>query len=83
MQISELLIKKKPKKKKVLKEVSLTPASQKPVNIGGVDFTPPFYAFGNELHDVNKQPLCQCNNVQIAKGLADILTESCCSVEMQ
>jgi hypothetical protein len=79
MNLNELLIKpKKDKKvkKKVLKEISINPSPQEPINIGGTMFTPPFYSLGNEVTDVNHQPLCACENPKVARALANMLWEN-------
>lgn len=78
MQINELLIKpKKPKvkKKKVLKEAFPTPPPQKPINIGGVEFTPPFYSMSDKVLDKNNIQICSCINPKVAKIIADLLWE--------
>jgi len=78
MLINELLIKPKkpkPKKKKVLKEAFPNPEPQEPIDIGGVQYTPPFYSLGSEVTDINHQSLCVCANPKIARALANLLHE--------
>lgn len=79
MNLNELLIKpKKDKKikKKVLKETSIAPNPQEPINIGGTMFLPPFYSLGSEVTDANHQHLCVCENPKIARALANLLWEN-------
>lgn len=78
MIVTELLLKpkkEKDKKKKVLKETSITPPAQRPINLGGVEFTPPFYSLGNDVTDVNHVLVCTCENPKVARALANFLWE--------
>lgn len=74
MQIDELLIKKKPKKKKVLKESIIK--EQPPITIGGTVFYPPFYSLNELVYDSKQQPLCKCVDGTVARWLMDFMWDN-------
>lgn len=78
MQVNELLLKPKKKKtpkKKVLKEGFPTPPPQEPINIGGTEFTPPFYNMHDRVLDKKGVLVCTCVNPKVAKMIADLMWE--------